>query len=840
MRRLLPVTGAALGSLFTTQALAADTTQAMPDRQVRPGVALAAFGAAGDGGHGNGTAVGDTYQWSFGANPDVVVITDGALQGVVANDKNISETVSFQLINGSTREVVEATLTVTGADGVVSSDTVRIDIVAPGDDISNTPLEDLAIEVNIAIDDGLRAMYLNQDADGRTRFGVNAQGAAGSNDCGTTAFTLWAFSNRGHGPLSDTLYAPASRRALGYIFSDDQTFDPANQAFTGDPDRNGNNRVINLCRGNNEGYASPIAASAIMAAYSAAPGTVLDFGPYAGQTVFQVVEDAVEWTAFAQSDRNDWARGGWRYNANSSADTSVDSWHYLAIEGFETVFGGSVNDLVKAEAERRLVASQRVDGGFLYDTGNLSGDSSARTAGGLSGLLMVTEGGRLTPNIAAPRTANVRINEAIAALGTSWNNPGNTWLGNIPNYYAMWTSARALRLAGVDALVNGGIAFDWETGDEGDGEPNNAAPRRGYFPYLVGAQAADGRWPATVNGGNWTTNLNTAWAVLILTPTVFGPPPPDNMAPECVAQNVTVPVDDACGWQVTAEGVNGGSTDPDGDALALSIDPDAGVGLAVTDVTLTVTDPDGLADSCTATVTPVDGIAPTLECDVGGPYECVDGCAAAELTAQAADNCSVDLPVLNDGVACFGLGTTPVTFTTADASGNGATCTAQVTVVDTTAPTIVVGSAYNEIWPPNHKCQAFDLIEDCAVEVSDACSTDPADLDIRITSISSDEAFEVGAGGDGHHADDIEILSATTFELRAERQGGGNSRFYTIQFEVTDPAGNTAEAACAFVVPHDQSPKHARVNDGPAVTCERFDDCVCLDSPLAQGRAKGR
>jgi len=825
--------------------MAADTVKAMPDRQVRPGVALPVFGAAGNNGIlGDGSANGQTYTWTFTPNANVQVIDDGNLGGVVGNDRNVSETVTFQLLNGSTREIVTASLLVVGPGGQFQFDSVNIDVVAPGDDISDTDLENLAVEVNIAIDDGLRAMYLTQEyPTGRVPF---AAGTNAPNDCATTAFSLWGFSNRGHGPLTDSLYAPAAARAVQYILSDDQVFDPPAQANIGDPDANGNGRVINLCRGNTEGYASPIAASALMAAYSPnadhpnSQHTIIAAGAYAGQEIFTVVEDAIEWTAYAQSEANNYSRGGWRYTANGGADTSVDSWHYLAIEGFQTVFGGTVNDAVKSEAERRLVAAQRADGGFLYDSGNLSGDSSARTAGGLSGLLMVTDGGRATLNIPGPRTADVRIAETVAALGNSWNNAGNTWVGNIPNFYAMWTSARALRLAGYGTLVNTGVTFDWETGEaNGNGLSNNAAPRRGYFPYLVGTQLADGHWPAGVNAGNWTQNLNTAWGVLILTPTVFGPPEPDNTAPDCVAQNVQTPVDAQCAWSITAQDVDGGSSDAEGDALNYSVAPDAGVGLSPTDVTLTVTDPAGLADACVATVTPFDAIPPALDCGAGGPYECAAGCAPAELTAEATDNCPGDLPVYNDAPECFPLGTTTVHFSTADGAGNGASCEADVTVEDTTAPQVVVASPYHEMWPPNHKCITYDLIRDCGVSVSDTCYADAADLDVRITRISSDEPFEVGAGGDGHHSNDIEILSATAFKLRPERQGGSNSRFYTVNFQVTDPAGNVTDAACEFVVPHDQNPRKARINDGPIAACGPG-ECVCADSPAAQVNAKGR
>jgi hypothetical protein len=56
-------------------------------------------------------------------------------------------------------------------------------------------------------------------------------------------------------------------------------------------------------------------------------------------------------------------------------------------------------------------------------------------------------------------------------------------------------------------------------------------PQEGYFPFLVRTQqlgATGGRWLATVNTSNWSTQMNTAWGVLILQPRVFPPPCEDS------------------------------------------------------------------------------------------------------------------------------------------------------------------------------------------------------------------------------------------------------------------------------------------------------------------------
>jgi hypothetical protein len=58
--------------------------------------------------------------------------------------------------------------------------------------------------------------------------------------------------------------------------------------------------------------------------------------------------------------------------------------------------------------------------------------------------------------------------------------------------------------------------------------------------------------------------------------------------------------------------------------------------------------------------------------------------------------------------------------------------------------------------------------------------------------------------GDGDTANDIVIFDNLTFQLRAERSGNGNGRIYTITYQVTDWAGNSALATATVTVPHDK------------------------------------
>jgi len=107
-----------------------------------------------------------------------------------------------------------------------------------------------------------------------------------------------------------------------------------------------------------------------------------------------------------------------------------------------------------------------------------------------------------------------------------------------------------------------------------------------------------------------------------------------NQTPVAVCENVTV----AAGGGCTADAsVDGGSYDPDGDALTVTQDPPGPYGLGVHDVTLTVTDPLGASSSCNATVTVVDETAPVIACNAPATITPPD--APVSFTATASDSC---------------------------------------------------------------------------------------------------------------------------------------------------------------------------------------------------------
>ena len=113
--------------------------------------------------------------------------------------------------------------------------------------------------------------------------------------------------------------------------------------------------------------------------------------------------------------------------------------------------------------------------------------------------------------------------------------------------------------------------------------------------------------------------------------------------------------------------------------------------LGTTTVTWTITDGSGNTATCTQNVTVLDTQLPVITCPTNITIPADAGICATAIVAlgtpTTSDNCSI-LSISNNGVAPYSLGTTTVTWTIIDGSGNSATCSQTVTVIDTQLPTI--------------------------------------------------------------------------------------------------------------------------------------------------------
>ena len=117
-------------------------------------------------------------------------------------------------------------------------------------------------------------------------------------------------------------------------------------------------------------------------------------------------------------------------------------------------------------------------------------------------------------------------------------------------------------------------------------------------------------------------------------------------------------------------------------------------------------------------------------------------------------------------------------------------------VVDTEPPNLDLQVTSEILWPANHKY--VDIV--VSIEVSDEIDPSPT---VELVSIISNELDDAKGSGDGNTIQDIVIIDLHNFKLRAERDGFGDGRVYTITYRATNVSGNSVEKCVTVFVPHD-------------------------------------
>ena len=178
--------------------------------------------------------------------------------------------------------------------------------------------------------------------------------------------------------------------------------------------------------------------------------------------------------------------------------------------------------------------------------------------------------------------------------------------------------------------------------------------------------------------------------------------------------------------------------------------------IGTTTVTWTVTDGAGNTATATQLVNVVDQIAPEATAPAHVTVNTNNFCDATGVnlgTPEATDNCTI-ASIVNDAPASFPIGTTVVTWTITDATGNFTTVTQNVTVVDTEAPVVVLQSAAVQLDANGVGVLTFEAIDNGS---SDNCG---------IAGVTIDQ---------------------TTFDC-------GQVGFNTVTVTITDNSGNQSEA----------------------------------------------
>ncbi|MEW6379165.1 MAG: PKD domain-containing protein [bacterium] len=451
-----------------------------------------------------GSSTSGTYAWDIN--------NDGTADytGTVTNAKDIACTHTY-----ATSGLYEAKLTVTDGNGESDSAVVRIRVL---------PSETKEAKINLAIEKGLKWLYLKQGSNGSI-YDLNSYSSSGAE----TAAAVLAFENKGHKPCTqdqdldgdvdaadraiwekDRIYAKTVHAGLDYIIS------TLTAVGVGAPyDNNGNGVWIADNYYPSSGYRGPYKIGMYMMALvgagsvaSGAPNLVATTGPSGviGKTYRTIVEDMVDYCDYSQYHST---YGGWRYGPGYGPDNSACQWPAIGMEAAEFGWGVPIRQAIKDLNQNWTNYSQNASNGrFGYTSESAQGTGGYGACTG-SGICQLSFQGKVKDD---PRI--------ILAGNFLKNNPGlyNQGFSDDRAFlYYMYAVAKGARIAKIDTNGDGkgdtyseiqflGSAPGWDWYDA-------------YSTWLITYQNPGGFWDDSFD--HTYRVLETSWAVEILTKNVF-------------------------------------------------------------------------------------------------------------------------------------------------------------------------------------------------------------------------------------------------------------------------------------------------------------------------------
>ena len=267
-----------------------------------------------------------------------------------------------------------------------------------------------------------------------------------------------------------------------------------------------------------------------------------------------------------------------------------------------------------------------------------------------------------------------------------------------------------------------------------------------------------------------------------------------NTTPATCNASVAVPnpvINDNCGVTLLTWSM-GGVTPGSSPGTGINYVGTQTFNLGTTSVTYTIRDASGNQTTCSFNVAVIDDVNPVISCPANmTAFTSTSSCSASVVTPNPtiSDNCTVSslnwtitqgattvaTGSGNLGTRVFSLGTSTVTYTVTDGSGNTATCSYTVTVTDNVNPTITCPS----------NMTAFTSAASCSANlatpnptVSDNCTVSSLTWTVSQGAI----VLASGTGNLGTHA--FNLGTSTVNYIVTDGSGNSSNCSYTV--EVTD------------------------------------------------------
>ena len=246
----------------------------------------------------------------------------------------------------------------------------------------------------------------------------------------------------------------------------------------------------------------------------------------------------------------------------------------------------------------------------------------------------------------------------------------------------------------------------------------------------------------------------------------------------------------------------GNATATDIFAVTITSDAPATYALGTTVVTWTATDANGNATSGTQNVTVVDTTAPVLSVPADVSVE-ANGVLSTVAIGTATATDIFGATVTNDAPATYPVGTTVVTYTAVDGNGLTTIGTQNVTVVDTTAPTVTAQLVPVLVGDDEHENQAKKGLFQVVFTATDIADPNPVlTATLNGATVTNGQIVKL---------EQSKKAKVENEHGKLEIQGLS----FTLSVSATDASGNVGTASAAFAFPSHKDDDHGihRGND---------------------------